>query len=103
MRPIDHLMDRLAELAAGAEPTSRVHGICENLNLEFPDFPHYGHPEFLLDKCFLHMRLWTVDPLGDVWDEGDHWSGRRGQRRRKLCYDLLVQFVASAGYRGRYQ
>lgn len=98
MRPIDLLMDRLAELAAGAEPRTRFDGICWDVARNFDSWAFDT-----LAEAFMHMGLHDIDPLGDVGDEGDRWSGRRGQRRRRLCYDLLVQFVASAGYRGRYQ
>ncbi len=98
MRPIDHLMDRLAELAAGAEPADRECGICQEIESSVR-----GYFWTLLGKSFEKMGLNSGDPLGDYYSPGDMWSGLRGQRRRKLCYDLLVQFIASANYKGKYQ
>ncbi len=98
MRPIDYLMDRLAELAAGAEPDCAGNGICWEAHVIIPNEGRYT---VMYGFSFLGLDQW--DPLGDAWKTGNKWSGRRGQRRRRLCYDLLVQFIASAGYRGRYQ
>lgn len=96
-RLIDAFIDRLIELAAGAEPHSRKRGICEDI------WNRVSRSADLFD-WFVHMGLDQVNPLGDVGKPGDRWSGPRGKRRRKLCYDVAVQAMASAGcdYRGRY-
>lgn len=97
-RLIDAFIDRLLELAAGAEPHSRNQGICADI---------WHTVSFDVDAWdwIEHMGLHACDPLGDVYLEGDHWSGPRGKRRRKLCYDVAVQALASVGndYRGKYR
>ena len=102
MTRADQLVDRLAELAAGAEPKSRVCGI----GFEMQQAAGHFTDAFIGD-WLTHMGLNRANPLGEVYDGGDHWSGPRGARRRKLCYDLMVQVLASmdaAGveYEGRF-
>ena len=78
-RLIDAFIDRLIELAAGAEPENRFCGICNDLRATF------NMPE-IYQWMAVHF-----DKLPDAHALGDKWSGPRGKRRRKLCYDVAVQ------------
>lgn len=103
-RIVDAVIDRLAELAVGARPKYSEFGICENLNFDLLPRVRYGEPEYLLKDVFHHMGFISLsNPLGDVWVEGNRWAGRRGFKRRALCYRVMVELIASAGYRGKYQ
>lgn len=111
-RIVDAVIDRLAELAAGA-PLLRgsmwnpnEFGVCYQLKYFCNGIGSYRlgiEVEALCGTLFRRMGLHYRDPLGDFDKHGNRWGGRRGARRRRLCYDLMVQLIASAGYRGKYQ
>lgn len=105
MRYVDLMMDLLAELAAGDKPKFPKDGLCYNVTYPMINDGPYSIGWFVLHEAFIQMGLDGSYPLGkSEWRRsGDKWRGKRGARRRKLAYDVLVLLIASAGYRGKYQ
>ena len=107
MRPIDLMMDRLAELAAGAEPIFLTDGLCNNATtplIQRMD-DSYSRAWEVLQEAFRQLGLNPIYPLGEkeFRSYGSKWTGRRGQRRRKLAYRVLVLLIRTFGYQGEYR
>jgi hypothetical protein len=119
-RLIDAFIDRLIELAAGAEPWFKECGPGNDIaNTVSDEACSYmlqicrkklnrcaccGRKLQLAGYCSPEFLYCRVEPDSHWYDPRNKWSGPRGKRRRKLCFDVAVQAMASVkgDYRGRY-
>ncbi len=91
------LIERLAMLACGAEPSHTEKGICWDILLVLD-----MSQRVLMENEWESRGMDSDNPLGDYWEPGNHWTGTRGRRRRALCRRTVYWLVSKYGYSGEW-
>jgi len=89
---------RLRALVDGVEPMNRHYGICNDI-IRHADDDEKMVAGMLVEQVLIALTGQFMNPLGDMYQEGDKWVGERGAARLALAKQMsdLIEKLAREG------